>query len=156
MQTYQIVLLIVAIIMVGVVVALYFFGKKAQAKQAEQEAQMAAAAQQTSLFVIDKKKMRLKDAGLPDIVLQQAPWYAKNSKLPIVKAKVGKQVMSLIADANVFEDIPVNREVKVTISGLYITKVKQLHGKAEITPKKKKKGLREWALRKQKELSNNK
>ena len=65
----------------------------------------------------------------------------RRSKLPIVKAKVGPRVMTLIADEQIFDEIPVKKEVKATVSGLYITGVKGLRGPIE-KPVKKKKGLR--------------
>ena len=55
------------------------------------------------------------------------------------------------------DEIPVKKEVKARVSGLYITSVRGLHGKTESEDgKKKKKGLRAWALRKQKELNASK
>ncbi len=82
--------------------------------------------------------MRLKDAGLPQAVLDQTPKLMRNSKLPIVKAKVGPQVLSLVCDAKIFDDVPVKKEVKAVVSGIYITGVKGLHGKQEAKPVKKK------------------
>ena len=100
--------------------------------------------------------MKLKDAGLPDAIVAQTPAYARISKVPIVKAKVGPEVMTLICDAMIFDEIPVKKEVKARVSGLYITSVRGLHGKTEDpNAGKKKKGLRAWALRKQKELKAN-
>ena len=61
-------------------------------------------------------------------VLAQTPKLMRGSKVPIVKAKVGPKVMTMLCDANVFEIIPVKKEVKATVSGLYITGVKGLHG----------------------------
>ena len=154
MSTVTIVLIVIAVLMVAAIVVLYFLGKKAQDKRAEQQNQMDAVAQQVSMLIIDKKRMKLKDAGLPEAVVANTPWYAKGSKIPVVKAKVGPQVMTLICDAQIFDDIPVKKEVKATVSGLYITKVKGLHGKTEQKDTKKKKGgLRAWALKKQAELN---
>ena len=154
MSTVTIVLIVIAVLMVAAIVVLYFLGKKAQDKRAEQQDQMDAVAQQVSMLIIDKKRMKLKDAGLPEAVVANTPWYAKGSKIPVVKAKVGPQVMTLICDAQIFDDIPVKKEVKATVSGLYITKVKGLHGKTEQKDTKKKKGgLRAWALKKQAELN---
>lgn len=129
MQPWQIVLLVILVVLIAGVVALYFFGKKAQKKQEAQQAQLDEMKQTVSMLIIDKKRMKLKDAGLPQMVTDQTPWYLKGSKLPIVKAKVGPQIMTFIADEKIFEDIPVKREVKATISGLYLTSVKGLHGK---------------------------
>ena len=154
MNTLGIVLLVIAIVLVVAMVVLYFLGKRMQTRQDEQKAQMDAVAQQVSMLIIDKKRMKLKNAGLPEAVVANTPWYARGSKIPVVKAKVGPQVMTLICDAQIFGDIPVKKEVKATVSGLYITKVKGLHGKTEQKDTKKKKGgLRAWALKKQAELN---
>lgn len=138
MATWQIVLLVIAIVMILAIVGLYFLGKKAEKKKSEQDAQIAASAQTVSMLIIDKKKMRLKDAGLPAAVLEQTPKMLRRSKMPIVKAKVGPKVMTLICDAQIYDSIPTKKEVKAVVSGLYITGVKGLRGSNEPTPKKKK------------------
>ena len=122
-------------------IVLYFLGKKAQKRKDEQDEQIKAAAQTVSMLIIDKKRLRMKDSGLPAAVLEQTPKYLRRSKLPIVKAKVGPRVMTLIADEQVFDEIPVKKEVKATVSGLYITAVRGLRGPIE-KPEKKKKGFR--------------
>jgi hypothetical protein len=137
MSGWQIALLVIIIVMIAAIIALYFLGKRAQKKKEEQDAQIAAAAQTVTMLVIDKKRMRLKDAGLPQQVVEQTPKIMRRSKLPIVKAKVGPKVMSLIADEAVFAEIPVKKEVKATVSGLYITGVKGLRGPIEKPQKKK-------------------
>ena len=131
MNTVTIVLLVILAILIIAVVALYFLGKKAQKRQAEQQ-------QQIDAMIIDKKRMKLKDSGLPQAVIEQAPKLMRSSKLPIVKAKVGPQVMSLVCEEKIFDSVPVKKEVKAVISGIYITDVKGLHGKPVVTPKKKK------------------
>ena len=138
MSTGWIIFIVVTVVLIGIVIALYFLGKKAQKKQDEQQAQIDAMKQTVSMLIIDKKKMRLKNAGLPQAVIDQTPKLMRNSKLPIVKAKVGPQVLSLVCDAKIFDDIPVKKEVKAVLSGIYITDVKGLHGKQEAKPKKKK------------------
>ena len=136
-STGTIVMLVIIAITIGVMVALYFMGKKAQTKKEEQDAQMAAVAQTVSMLIIDKKKMKIKDSGLPQVVIDQTPWYMRWTKLPVVKAKVGPKVMTLIADEAIFADIPVKKEVKATVSGIYITGVKGLRGALEKPAEKK-------------------
>lgn len=138
MNTTTIVLLVILAVLIIAVVALYFFGKKAQKKQAEQQEQMEAAKQTVSMLIIDKKRMKLKDAGLPQMVLEQTPKLLRGSKLPIVKAKVGPQIMSLVCDEKIFDSVPVKKEVKADVSGIYITGVKGLHGKSAPVEQKKK------------------
>ena len=131
MSTVTIVLLVIlAVLIVGLIV-LYFLGKKAQKKRDEQEAQLAANAQTVSMLIIDKKRLRLKDSGLPQVVIDQTPKMMRRSKLPIVKAKVGPKVMSLIADEAVYDLIPLKKEVKATVSGIDITKVTGVRGPLE-------------------------
>ena len=144
--TVWIVLIIILIILIGLTIALYFFGKRMEKRQAEQEELLEAAKQSISMLIIDKKRLKLKESGLPDQVISQTPWYAKRSRVPIVKAKVGPRIMTLIADERLFDDIPVKKEVKATVSGLYITGVRGLHGRIERNVEKKK-GLRAWLLR---------
>lgn len=131
MKTWMIVLIVVAVVIVAAVIALYFLGKKAQKKQNEQQAALEANKQTVSMLIIDKKRMKLRDAGLPQMVLDQTPKLMRGSKLPIVKAKVGPQIMSLICDEKIFDSVPVKKEVKAVVSGLYILGVRGLHGKSQ-------------------------
>ena len=132
-----IVLIIVAVVIIAVIVALYFLGKRAEKKQAEQEEQMKASAQTVSMLIIDKKRMKLKEAGFPAVVLENTPKYLRRVKVPVVKAKVGPRVMTLMCDAKIFPNIPIKKEVKATVSGIYITEVKGLRGPLEAPQKKK-------------------
>ena len=131
MSTGTIVLLVILVIMIIALVVLYYLGKKAQKKKEEQDAQMAAVAQTVPMLIIDKKRMKIKDSGLPQAVIDQTPKMMRWSKLPIVKAKVGPRVMSLIADEAIFDLIPIKKEVKATVSGIYITKVTGVRGALE-------------------------
>ena len=137
MHGWQIALLVILIVMIMAMIVLYFLGKRAQKKKEEQDAQLAAAAQTVSMLIIDKKRLRIKESGLPQQVIDQTPKLMRRSKLPIVKAKVGPKVMSLIADDAIFDEIPVKKEVKATVSGLYITAVRGLRGPLEKPEKKK-------------------
>ena len=138
MSTGTIVLLVIlALLIIGVVV-LYFVGKKAQKRQAEQQEQINAAKQTVSMLIIDKKRMKIKESCLPQAVIAQTPRLMRGSKLPIVKAKIGPQIMSLVCDEKIFDMFPVKREVKATVSGIYITDVKGLHGKPIVVEQKKK------------------
>lgn len=103
MSTGTIVLLSILAVLIIAVVVLYFLGKKAQKKQEEQQAQIEANKQSVTMLIIDKKRMPLKDSGLPQFVIDQTPKYLRRSKMPIVKAKVGPQMMSLICDEKIFE-----------------------------------------------------
>ena len=138
MSKVAIVLLVILAILIIALVVLYFLGRKAQKRQEAQQAQIDAMKQTVSMLIIDKKRMKIKDSGLPQAVLAQTPKLLRGSKLPIVKAKVGPQVMSLVCEERIFDSVPVKKEVKAVVSGIYITDVKGLHGKPIVTPPKKK------------------
>ena len=127
-STFTIVMIVILIVLIAACIALYFFGKRAEKRQAEQQEQMDAAAQTVSMLVIDKKKMKLKEAGLPAVVLENTPKYLRRTKVPVVKAKIGPRIMTLMCDNKVFEVIPVKKEVKAVVSGLYITGIKSVRG----------------------------
>ena len=132
-STWVIVMLVVIVLLIAALVALSIYGKKLQDRQEDSQRQLQEAAQSAKLLVIDKKKMKFKDSGLPPMVLEQVPKYMRGRKVPIVKAKIGPR-----------------------ISGIYIMDVKGLHNNLEHAPKGKKKlgeRMRERAEKKSKELN---
>ena len=137
MSKVTIILLVILIVLIIGCIVLYFLGKKAEKKQADQQAQLQAAAQTVSMLIIDKGRLKLKDAGFPPIVLENTPKYLRRSKVPVVKAKIGPRIMTLMCDAEIFPMIPVKKEVKATVSGIYITSVRGIRGPLETPPKKK-------------------
>ena len=116
MSKVTIILLVILIVLIVACVVLYFLGKRAEKKQAEQQEQLAAAAQTVSMLIIDKGRLRLKDAGFPSVIVENTPKYLRRSKVPVVKAKVGPKVMILMCDAEIFPMVPVKKEVKATAS----------------------------------------
>lgn len=140
MKPWTIVLLVILIVLIVALVVLYFLGRKAQKKQAEQEQQIEAYKQNVTMLVIDKKRMKLKEAGLPQAVIDNTPKLMRGSKLPIVKAKVGPQIVTLVCDEKIFDIVPVKKEVKATISGIYLTNVKAIRGTLTPPANTKKKG----------------
>lgn len=147
MPTALKVILIVLGVIAVILIALYFLSKKLMSKQEASQSQIEAASQVVSMLIIDKKRMRAKDANMPKMISDQIPKYMRLAKLPIVKAKVGPRVMTLIADDKIFDDLPVKTEVKVAVSGLYITEIKFIRGKVEV-PKKKKGKFRKMLQKK--------
>ena len=138
MSPFWITMIVIIVILIVACVVLYFLGKKAEKKQAEQKEQMDAVAQTVSMLIIDKKKLKLRDAGLPAVVLENTPKYLRRAKVPVVKAKVGPKIMTLMCDGRVFEVIPVKKEIKAVVSGLYITGILSVRGGSIAAPQKKK------------------
>ena len=119
---------------------LYFVGRKMQAKQEDQRAQLDQMAQTVNMLVIDKKRMKIMEAGFPKMVTDNIPKRAKMSKVPVVKAKVGPKITPLLCDEAIFDDVPVKAEIKAVVSGIYITSIKNLRNVAP--PEPEKRGLR--------------
>ncbi len=144
---WWVILIIVIVVAIVLLFVLYKFGDKLQKKQMAQKEQMAEAAQPVTMLIIDKKILPMKEAGLPKMVLEQTPKRYQKAKLPIVKAKIGPQIMNLICDDAIYEDVPTKGEVKAMVSGIYILSVKSVRKKnavveEETDKKKKKKGFR--------------
>lgn len=136
MDIWMVLLIILGILIIALIV-LYFMGKKAQKKQDAQQEQIQAAKQTVSMLIIDKKRMPLKQSGLPQMVIDQTPKLMRRAKLPIVKAKVGAKIMTLVCDEKIYDLIPLKKEVKAEVSGIYIVGVRGLRGALEAPAKKK-------------------
>ena len=138
-------------ILAGTAIVLYFIlrwlNKKITTRHENLQNKVDSYRQTVTMLIIDKKKMRMNDAGFPEFVVKQMPKYSHIMKYPVVKAKVGSQIRSFITDKEVFKQIPVRREIKADVSGLYITNVVSVRGKS-IAPEAKKEGRLDRLLRK--------
>lgn len=135
-----VIILIIGIIAAIILGVLYFVGKKMQDKQEAQRAQLDEMAQTVSMLVIDKKRMKIMDAGFPKMVTENIPKRAKLSKVPVVKVKIGPKITPLLCDEAIFDDVPVKAEIKAVVSGIYITSIKNLRNVAP--PEPEKRGIR--------------
>jgi hypothetical protein len=133
-------LAVITLIIIILFIVLTIVGRKLQKKNDAAMAEMKAAARPASMLVIDKKRMPLRDAGFPQVVIDQTPKYARRAKVPVVKAKIGPQILSLMCDEKIFDLIPVKKECKAMISGIYIMEVRGLRG-VLTKDEPKKKGL---------------
>lgn len=131
----QIAIIVIAVALL-ILAILYFVGNKLQKKQNEQKAMMAEAAQPCTMMIIDKKMMKMKEAGLPKAIMEQTPKRMMNAKIPIVKAKIGPQIVNLICDDAIYDEVPVKGEVKAMLSGIYLVSVKNVRGKIKKDEKK--------------------
>lgn len=136
-MTGWIIAAVVLVVIIGLLIFLYTKGNKMQKEQAEQKEKIAEQAQQVTMLVIDKKKIPLDEAGLPSIVVESAPKRSRHVKVPIVKAKVGPKVMNMVADDDIYDQIPVKAEIKAMVSGIYITSINNFR-KAPVETKEKK------------------
>ncbi len=130
-------LLIILVVVVGIFIGLSFLGKRLQKKQEATESQAREGAKPVSIFVIEKKRVRMRDAGFPQIVLEQTPKFFRRSKVSVVRAKVGPQIAILMCDEKAFALIPEKKEVKVLLNGIYIVEAKSARGGLLPPPAKK-------------------
>lgn len=133
-----IIILIVAVVIIAILVGLYFWGRNLQKKYEEQQALIDQNKQQVQIFVIDKKKDKITNVKLPKQVREQFPKRYQKKKMPIVIAKIGPQITTLLCDEKIYEDLPIKKQVKVELAGLFIVGIKG--PKAENTSNKSKKG----------------
>lgn len=133
------ILIVILVILVIALIVLFFLGRRMQKKQAEQQGAIDAAAQTMNFFIIDKKYMKLTEAGLPKMIVEQTPKFLRRTKMPVIKVKIGPRVMTLICEPKVYDSVCPNQEVKATVSGIYVTSAKRIRGPiVETDPKKRK------------------
>ena len=68
----KIVLIVLGVILV-ILVVLVLVSRKMLQKQEASQAQIEAASQVVSMLIIDKKRMRAKDANMPKMIADQIP-----------------------------------------------------------------------------------
>ena len=142
MQWIWTAMIIVTIIAAVVITVFYFLNRWAGKKAAQQHDMVQEHKQTASIYVIDKKKDKITNAGFPKAVADQIPRTAKLMKTPLVKAKIGPQIMTLVCDQAVFDALPLKKTVTVEIAGAYIVGMKGLKTKMEMAEvrKNRKKG----------------
>lgn len=89
-----------------------------------------------SIFVLEKKMGKIADAHIPKNLFDQIPMLYKMKKMPLVTAKVGPQIVTLICEENVFSKIPDKKNVTVELAGIFIADVKNTQN---VQHKKKRK-----------------
>ncbi len=136
MNPLTVVAIVLGVILV-VLIILSLVGKKLQKKSDAAQANITAGAQYYSIMVIDKKRMKLSEAGFPQIIVDQTPKWLRGRKVPVVKAKIGPKIASLMCDEKVFDKVPVKKEVKAFMNGIYIVDVKGLRSGLDTQQEKK-------------------
>ncbi len=133
-------IMFIIIIVLGVIAGgLYFLNKKLGTKMNAAQSMIEQTKQVTSIYVIDKKKDKITNVNMPKMVLDQVPFYQKHLNNYFVQAKIGPQIMTLMCDKHTFEAVPVKKNVKVELAGIYIVSVVGMKSKEEMKEIKKKK-----------------
>ncbi len=152
-------IIILAFIILAVVLGtLYFLNRWATKKTMGQQEIIDKNKQVISIYVIDKKKDLAKNINLPKVFFENLPKLYKVMKMNFVQAKVGPQIMTFICDKRVFNAMPVKKNVKVDVAGLYIVSIKGMKSEYELKQIRKEKKAREKEAKKQekKAIKNNK
>ena len=139
MPTWLIIVLAVLVAIVAVLLVLYLLGRRNQKKQEAQEEEIKRQAQPMSFYIIDMKRLHIKDAGMPKAMYDATPKLARLGKVPILKVKVANRIMNLMCDPQVFKTLLPKQEVKAMVAGMYVVSAKRVRGPV-YEPKKNKKG----------------
>jgi uncharacterized membrane protein YqiK len=124
MPIWGIYIIILAVI-IALVIAFRIFKKRMLKRAADQKAIVDQHKVTTSIFVIDKKKAKLADTRLPKTVIDQIPVLYRFRKMPVVTAKVGPQIVTLLCEENVFKKIPEKKNVRVDLAGIFIVAINE-------------------------------
>jgi len=126
------VLVLIGIILIIVFIVLYFLNKWAGRRVADQQEMVEKHKQTATIYIIDKKKDKITNANLPKAMADQVPRMGRMMKMPLVKAKIGPQIMTLVADKAVYEALPVKKNVTVELAGAYIVGMKGMKTKRQL------------------------
>ncbi len=117
------ILLIVTIVVVLVVVLLYQLNKKSMRRMIQAQDFIDQNRMTVQIFVIDKKQERPSPSNMPKAVFAQMPAAVKRKKANLIRAKAGSKIVTFICDKPVYEVLPVKKNVKVVVAGMYIVSV---------------------------------
>ncbi|MDR1150592.1 MAG: hypothetical protein LBJ93_03155 [Clostridiales bacterium] len=131
--------LFLIVIIIGVVLAfLYFLNKWAQKKYSAQEIAIEKNKIITSVFIINKKKLKIQETNFPKEIIKKIPFVYKIFKMPTVQAKVGNKIMNLICDSQIYKEIIPKKNIKIELAGAYITKILKNNPKIKANKSTKK------------------
>ena len=117
---------ITIIIIIVLAVAIFFayrMNRKAMGQMIQAQDFIDANRQTVQIFVIDKRNEKPSASNMPKAVFEQLPKKAKARKAFLVRAKVGPQIVTLMCDKPVYEVMPVKKNVKVDLAGMYIVSI---------------------------------
>ena len=117
--------IILGVIIAAAVAGWFFLKKKMEQKMSLQKELVDQHKIVTSILVLEKRMDKVDNANIPKTVVAQIPKIYKFRKVPLVKAKIGPQVMDLICDEEIFNKLPERKSVNVELAGIFIAGIKQ-------------------------------
>lgn len=126
------ILYIIIAVIIALLVAGYFFLKKKMGQKMTAQKELVDQHKVTATILILEKRMdKVVNANIPKGIIDQIPKIYKLRKVPIVKAKIGPQVMDLLCEEDVFDKLPEKKSVKVDIAGIFIAGISKGGGKGK-------------------------
>lgn len=148
-------LILIVVIIAVIAGLLIFLNRKAYKKMDEQNEIIQQTKMLQTAYIIDKARDRITNINsLPKAVTENVPKWSKYMKMYFVKAKIGAHIVTLIADKRVYNAIPVKKNVKLEIAGLYIINMIGMKSPEEIKAINKAKKEKEKADRKAEKQAN--
>jgi uncharacterized membrane protein YqiK len=126
---------VVAVVIVALVIGYTILRKRLKKKMDDQKALVDENKINASIFVIEKRKAKITEANLPKNVMSQIPALYKIRKMPLITAKIGQQIVTLVCEDDLYDKIPDKKNINVELAGIFIVSVKNNPQK----PGKKKK-----------------
>ncbi len=129
------VFLIAAILGIG----FYFLNKWAFKRMNTQNEMIEQYKTTQTAYIIDKRRDKAANVNLPKAVQEKMPKASRFVKLNFVKVKIGPQILTLVADKNVYKALPLKKSIKIDIAGLYIVSMAGLKTPEQIKAIEKEK-----------------
>jgi len=123
--------IILGIIIVAIVIGYRFLHKKMEEEVNLQKELVEQHKVAANILILEKRMDKVDNANIPKNVVAQIPKIYKLKKVPIVKAKIGPQVMDLICDEEIFEKLPERKSVNVELAGIFIAGIKANKGSSK-------------------------
>ena len=121
--------IILGVVIAAIVAGWFFLKKRMEQKVSLQKDLVDQHKIATSILILEKRMDKVNNANIPKSVIAQIPKIYKFRKVPIVKAKIGPQVMDLLCDEDIFNKLPERKSVNVELAGIFIAGIKQQKGK---------------------------
>ena len=117
--------LILGVVIAIIVTAFILIRKRVRKRMDEQESMVNQHKITTTILVLEKRKDKVANSNIPKSIVEKIPRLYKIRKMPIVKAKIGPQIMDLMCEEKVYDQLPERKSVKVELAGIFIAGIKK-------------------------------
>ena len=117
------VFMLIIIILIAIAIAYILYQKNVGSRSDETKELIEKTKQELTVYVIDKKFERPTLENTSAAVYARIRGLNKRRKIGIIRGKVGPKIYSFMCSKDVYNVIPVTKNVKVMAAGLYIVSV---------------------------------